>query len=214
MSLNLLGADEVGDFGGYGDLITSAINAGVGLGKGIASTVEQKKAAEAAAAEEQSAISKATAADAASASAEATAKVSPTAVNKNAAAAAAAAAGRAGAALKSQAAHAKRAEAAEKAHAAAVAAAQSEKDKSKIPYREALVEAWTAVVTKAQSGAVTAPTAQEAALAPPAPPPPAESWLTRKVAGPVPGWGVAVGASGLAFVLADKLFLKRFIFKG
>jgi len=212
MSLNLLGADRIGD-GGYGDMITSIVNAGVGVGKGVASMVEQKQAAEAAAAAEKDAINKATAADAAAASAQATAKVSPTSINKNAAAAAVAASERASSLLKSQGAHALRAEAAERAHAAAVAAARSERDKSKVAYREALVEAWTALMTKAHSGAVVAPSPKEAALAAPAPQA-QDTWLTRKALGPVPGWGVAVGASGLAFLLADKLMFKRFVFKG
>lgn len=95
----------------------------------------------------------------------------------------------------------KRADEADKALKAAISEAQK---KPKDGYAQAKVKAWQATVNKAHSGAIVTRGSGLDSYG-------GESWFTKKVAGPVPGWGVlALGAAGLTAVglLAKKFFFR------
>lgn len=199
MSLELLGVDEcVGlDAGSFGSIFQAAGE----LAKGGISLYEQDKAEKKAAADSDAKLKAVIAADVAASVAAARADVSAQAksasaqVDKAAAEAAARAQDRAGSAL-SPTNSAQRAEAAEKALAQATAKAQAS---PKDAYAVALMKAWTATVNKANNVQLTADQPARPAEGG------GESWLTRKVVGPVPGWGVAAGGVGLVGLIGLSL---------
>lgn len=200
MSLDCLGAKtEIGfDFT---EIVPGILQTAGGLTTGITSMVEKEQARQKAEADEKQAISAAVAADAAAAAAVAKAAVaaklnSPSAqLDKTAAEIALSAVDRAGARL-SPAGNEQRAQAANQARAAALAAAQAA---PKDGYKAAVIDAWTQVINKAQAAAITAADRPQAPAVTSKP-----SWLTQKT-GPVPNWGLAGAAVGLAALVARKL---------
>ncbi len=201
MSLALLGVNHVGlDPASFGSIFQAAGE----LAKGGISIYEQDKAEKKASADDKAKLTAVIAADIAASTAAAKAesavqtKASSAEVDKVAAEAAGRAQDRAGAALPASLAP-QRVEAAEKQLAAATAQAQKN---PKAPYAVALLKAWTATVNKANNTQISS-----ADVAPRRTGEGGESWLTRPVVGPVPGWGVAAGGVGLAAVLG--LVLRR-----
>lgn len=99
----------------------------------------------------------------------------------------------------------KRADEADKALATAIKEAQS---KPKDGYAQAKVRAWQATVNKAHSTAIMSAGSGTGGAGGSSS---GDSWLTRRVAGPVPGYGVlAIGAGVLAAVgvVVKKMFFK------
>lgn len=190
LALDFVGANvEIGF--DWSEGLGSIFQAAGGLTQGITSIVEKEQAKQKAAVEEKAAIDASVKADLAAAVAlqraalSAALKSASAEMDKTAADIAVSAADRAGAKL-SAGAQAARADAANQSRAMAISAAQaSPKDASK----KALVDAWTMLINKAQAGAIVASEKG------PAEPPPPQSFLTKPVVGPVPGW--AVGAAGL-----------------
>lgn len=196
------GLDCFGAFD-WGGLIQTAGNAAQ-----FGVTAYQKSEADKKAASDQaSALKRAIEADANASVAVARARASeqgktPTAaVDQMAAQTAVAAQDRAGVGLNSESSR-KRAEAAERALAEAIKNAQAA---PKDIYKAALVAAWTQTVNKAQNTTIV--TQPSPTGLPPAAP---ESWFTRPVLGPIPGYGVLLGSAGLATGVG--LLVKKFFF--
>lgn len=206
--LELLGADEIGfDPGDLGSIFE-------GLGeitKGGLAIHQKNEAEKKAAAAEKSSIDAATAADRNAAAAAAKAAVSqqlkkPSASIDQAAAAAASQASQRAAAKLSETGAEARTTAADAELNKAIANAQAD---PKDAYKAALVAAWTSIVNQTNNAQVTGPS--NTALArrdSDGTGSSGESFLTRKVIGPVPGWGVVgIGAAlaATAAVVAKKL---------
>jgi hypothetical protein len=207
-----LGADEVGfDAESAGTIFKAAGE----LAQGGLSMYEKSQADKKAKADAEAKAKASIAADANAASTAARAAVSaaaakgvtsgytPAAADAAAAQVAAAAAARAGAGLPPEA-QAARVAAAEKALGEATKQWQAS---PKDAYKAALVKAWEQTLQKAQNAQIVSNDAP--AQLQPQPQGGGESWLTRKVVGPVPGWGVvAAGAVALGGV---SLLVKRLV---
>lgn len=215
MSLDMMGAEEIGQFD-YGALLTTAGN----VAEAGIKVHEAEEAAKKASAEEATAINAAISADATAASARATALTSAAiaqkAVGKQKAAAdakaaasqlvadsAAAAQDEASAALPAKLAP-QRVAAARKALAAATAKLQSSPTDL---YAQSLVKAWQQTLAKAQNAQITRGASDVGALAAPK----EESFLSRKIVGPVRVWhaGAGVGVLGLGWVAVKKGLFRR-----
>jgi hypothetical protein len=204
--LDTLGAEDVMAVGvEYGPLLQAA----GGLASGAISIAEQKKAEDAAKANESKNVAAAIAADKAAATAMAAAEISAAgktpsaAVDAQAAQMAITTQDRAAAALGADG-HKKRVEAAEATLAAVVKVAQQ---KPTDKYQAALVRAWTAVVNKANAGAIMGPMMPGSGFDGYG----GQSWFTRPVIGRIPGAGVlAIGAGvlGAGYLGVKKFFLK------
>lgn len=209
MSLDLLGAECIGDDNGGGGIlsfITPVLQtAGEAAKAGIAYK-EGKDAAERASTNEKASIEAATGADRAAVTAIAKAEVSAltksasAAIDKDAAEDMVRRQDRAASAL-SESGQRQRAAAAEDALSKAITAAQaSPKDQFKL----ALMKAWRMTVNKAQSGAIAS------SASPSTPASGGDSsvgvmaWLSRPAIGPVPNWGLAAGGVGIVALLAKK----------
>lgn len=199
--LDLLGTDEVGqEGGGWGAIIGPVLQAAGGITKGGLEIHEQQEKEKKAKAEDASEVAAAIRDDAAAASALANAEASeklkrPTADIDR---------GTANAALARSRSHGPsrgRAEAAQKALDAAAAAARNN---PKDAYKVSLARAWVQlanVADNAQIKAADQPRGGDAGGG--------ESFWTRRIIGPVPGWGVAAGGVGIlgAVGLAVKKWL-------
>lgn len=204
--LHCLGCDEH-----VGVDYSSLLTAGGGLLQSGVDVYEQQDKEKKASAAEQKRLADAIAADAAASAAVARAAVSsaskaPSAsIDATAAMQAIAKQDKAGAGLSSDS-QEKRATAAEKQLDQVTGQAQA---KPTDPYLQALVKAWTQTVNKAHAGAIsgddgTSPKKDKSGGS-------GESWLTRKVVGPIPGYGVVVGGVGLAGavgIVLTKVFSK------
>jgi hypothetical protein len=210
--LDCLGTDEIGfDLpGAFGTIL----QAGGGIAQGAIAAHETDVKQEELDSAEKAKLAKSIAADAAAATAIARAKVSAKlkspsmAVDISAATTAGAAADRAGAAL-SSAATDKRAEAADKALDAATADAQKN---PKDGYKAALVETWTAIANKAHNTSIVSADESKGGKGGKSKKSTGgESWFTRPVLGPVPGYGVLAGGAGVLGALGYAV--KRIFFK-
>lgn len=204
--LDCLGATEIGldAGGGWTQGLGNILQAAGGLATGITSTVEQAQAEKKLKADQEAALRAAVAADSSAASAIAKASVSAklksasAAMDQKAAEVAVSAQQQAAAKLSGDASEV-RAQVADKARAAAISAAQAAPNDA---YKAALVDAWTSVINQSNNAAIVKKD-QEAS----APAQSGESFLTKKLIGPVPTWGVGVGA------VAAGLLAKRFLLK-
>jgi hypothetical protein len=202
MSLDALGEDAVGFdvTAALGPILQSA----GGLATGIASTVKQAQEEKKLAADQEAKVKAAVAADLAAANALARAAVSakdkkPTAAMDQKAADIALASQQEAASKLTPDGNEVRASAAKTAQALAITAAQAAPNDAT---KAALVDAWTnilnrannaAIVSKADGGAVAASGGEE-------------SFLAKKVIGPVPVWGAGLGA------IAAGVLAKKFLF--
>lgn len=196
MSLDLLGAEGGGfDFG-------TIFKAAGELAQGGISMYEQKQAKEKAAADDSAKVNAAVQADTAASVAMAKAdysavmKAPSASIDAAAAEVASRAQDRAGSVLGTDG-QAKRAKAAEAALDRAIVNAQN---KPKDRYAMALVKAWTATVNKAQnvqivSAASSGPVPDTGGIG---------DFLSRRVVGPVPVWGVGLAGAGVLGLLAKR----------
>lgn len=201
--LHYLGCDTHVGFD-YGSILQSA----GGLASGIISSVEEDKAKEKLAADDEKKAQAAIAADLAASNAAARAETSAAlkqpsaAVDASAAQTAAAAQDRAAADL-SPSASEKRAAAADKALKDATASAQAS---PKDGYKAALVRAWTTTANKAHNVSIVS---SEGGKGKKGDKSGGESWFTRRVVGPIPGYGVVVGGVGILGILG--LVIKKVV---
>jgi hypothetical protein len=199
MSLDYFGVDEFGF--DYGSLLQAAGN----LTTGIVSSVEESQKQEKASSEQTKALDTAVQADIAASNTAAQAMVSAqlksASAKKDAAAAQAAAqaAAGAGAGLSPESAKSRQ-DTADKMLANATARAQA---KPKDGYLAATVKAWTQTVNKLHDGGSLEEKKGKKTSD--------EGWLTRRVVGPIPGYGVLVGGAGLLGgigIVVKKIFFK------
>jgi hypothetical protein len=203
MSLDSLGATEIGI-----DIATAIgpmLEAAGGLTSGIINTVKQAQDEKKLAADQATKLKSALAADISAASALAKAAVSaqakaPSAAMDQKAADLAVSAQQTAAGKLSADANEVRAAAAQTAQTQAIGQAQAA---PKDAYKAALVDAWTTIVNKANNAAIVSKSPEGGAAAQSG----GESFLTKKVIGPVPVWGAGLGVVGLG--LLAKKFLGK-----
>lgn len=199
--LHLLGVDYGSILQSAGGIITSAVD--------VAQQAEKEKQLAGA---EKKKLDTAIAADVAASNAAAKAAVSAqlksasAQIDLMAAQSAIAAQDRAGAALSAESAELRVAAAEKQLELATQNAQATPKD----GYKAALAAAWTQTVNKARNLDIQAAPARGAGKGGGAGSE-KEPWLTRRVLGPVPGWGVVVGGGALATVLG---YLVKKIFWG